>query len=125
MPSKNEGSEIPNKRKRKGRKATSESGADEYLSVTGDRHKVIMTPTGIMMEDGLVPYKNIVRIYKKKDTDFYGYARIRIWFTSGKITVRKVKSADAIRFILAVRKKIKELEKKQAEDSVKDDPIFF
>ncbi len=121
MPSKNEGSEIHNKRKRKGRKAR----ADEYLSVTGDRHKVIMTPTGIMMEDGLVPYKNIIRIYKKKDTDFYGYARIRIWFTSGKITVRKVKSADAIRFILAVRKKMKELEKKQGEDSVKDDPIFF
>ena len=124
MPSKNEGSEIPNKRKRKGKKATS-NGADEYLSVTGDRHKVIMTPTGIMMEDGLVLYKNIVRIYKKKDTDFYGYARIRIWFTSGKITVRKVKSADASRFILAVRKKMKELEKNQAEDSVKDDPIFF
>ena len=125
MPSKNEGSEIPNKRNKKRRKATAKAGSDEYLSVTGDRHKVIMTPTGIMMEDGLVPYKNIVRIYKKKDTDFYGYARIRIWFTSGKITVRKVRSAEASRFILAVRKKMKELEKNQDEDSVKDDPIFF
>ncbi|MEL7669487.1 hypothetical protein [Methanobacterium sp.] len=125
MPSKKEGSEIPNKRKRKRRKVTAKSRADEYLSVTGDRHKVIMTPTGIMMEDGLVLYKNIVRIYKKKDTDFYGYAKIRIWFTSGKITVRKVNSAEATRFILAVRKKMKELEKKQAEDSLKDDPIFF
>lgn len=125
MPLKKEGSVIPDKRKRKRRKTVSKAGSDEYLSVTGDRHKVIMTPTGIMMEDGLVLYKNIVRIYKKKDTDFYGYARIRIWFTSGKITVRKVKSAEASRFILAVRKKMKELEKKQTEDSVKDDPIFF
>lgn len=124
MPSKKEGSEIPNKRKKKRRKATS-SGADEYLSVIGDRHKVIMTPTGIMMEDGLVLYKNIVRIYKKKDTDFYGYAKIRIWFTSGKITVRKVKSADATRFILAVRKKMKKMETQEAEDSGKDEPMFF
>ena len=121
MPSKKEGSEIPNKRKKKRRKAPS----DEYLSVTGDRHKVIMTPTGIMMEDGLVLYKNIVRIYKKKDTDFYGYAKIRIWFTSGKITVRKVKSADATRFILAVRKKMKKMETQKAEDSGKDEPMFF
>ena len=125
MPSKKEGSEIHNKRKRKRRKVTSECGADEYLSVTGDRHKVIMTPTGIMMEDGLVLYKNIVRIYKKKDTDFYGYAKIRIWFTSGKITVRKVKSADATRFILAVRKKMKKMETQEAEDSGKDEPMFF
>ena len=124
MPSKKEGSEIPNKRKKKRRKATSD-GAGEYLSVTGDRHKVIMTPTGIMMEDGLVLYKNIVRIYKKKDTDFYGYAKIRIWFTSGKITVRKVKSADATRFILAVRKKMKKMETQKAEDSGKDEPMFF
>ncbi|MGB9978111.1 hypothetical protein [Methanobacterium sp.] len=123
MPSKKEGSEIINKRKRKRKKAVSDT-AEEYLSVTGDRHKLIMTPTGIMMEDGLVPYKNIIRIYKKKDTDFYGYAKIRIWFTSGKITVRKVNSAEATRFILAVRKKMKELEKNQAEYS-KDDLMFF
>lgn len=116
MPSKKEGSEIHSTRKRKGRKATTDK-SNEYLSVTGDRHKLIMTPTGIMMEDGLVLYKNIVRIYKKKDTDFYGYVKIRIWFTSGKITVRKVNSAEASRFILAVRKKMKELEKKQSEDS--------
>ena len=125
MPSKKEGSEIINKGKRKRRKATSDSGSDEYLSVTGDRHDLSMTPTGIMMEDGLVLYKNIVRIYKKKDTDFYGYAKIRIWFTSGKITVKKVNSAEASRFILAVRKKMKELEKKQAENSSNDDIIFF
>ena len=125
MPSKKEGSEILNKRKKRGRKAKPKDRSDEYLSVTGDRHKVIMTPMGIMMEDGLVLYKNIIRIYKKKDTDFYGYVRIRIWFTSGKITVRKVRSADASRFILAVRKKMKESEKQQAENSINSDSMFF
>jgi hypothetical protein len=119
MPSKKEISKTPNKRKRKDLRKP--AAADEHLSVTGDRHNLIMTPTGIMMEDGLVLYKNIVRIYKKKDTDFYGYAKIRIWFTSGKITVKKVNSAEASRFILAVRKKMKEVEKKQIENSNKND----
>ncbi|HEX3014322.1 MAG TPA: hypothetical protein VHO92_08630 [Methanobacterium sp.] len=122
MPSKNEGSEIHSTRKRKRKKATTDK-SNEYLSVTGDRHKLIMTSTGIMMEDGLVLYKNIVRIYKKKDTDFYGYVKIRIWFTSGKITVRKVNSAEASRFILAVRKKMKESEKERTEDSDENNPI--
>ena len=107
MPSK-KGSKTPPKRN--GRR---KSAANEYLSVAGDRHNLIMTDTGIMMEDGLVPYKNIVHIYKKKDTDFYGYAKIRIWFTSGKITVKKVNPTEANKFILAVRRKMKELEKKE------------
>ncbi len=113
MPPRKERSERPNKRNRKDNKPP----ANEYLSVAGDRHALIMTPMGIMMEDGLVLYKNIVRIYKKKDTDFYGYAKIRVWFTTGKTTVRKVNSAEASKFILAVRKKIKELENEQIENS--------
>ena len=121
MPSKREGSKTNNRKRKDRRKAS--PGANEYLSIAGDRHNLIMTPQGIMMEDGLVTYKNIVRIYKKKDTDFYGYARIRVWFTTGKTTVRKVKSGEASKFILAVRKKMKELGEEKTEDSTENDLI--
>ena len=107
MPSKKEGFKTPPQRKNRRKSDT----ANEYLSISGDRHDLIMTSMGIIMEDGLVPYKNITRIYKKRDTDFYGYAKIRVMFTGGKITVRRVNSGEASKFILAVRKKMKELKK--------------
>ncbi|MEN6553194.1 MAG: SHOCT domain-containing protein [Methanobacterium sp.] len=119
MPSNKEISEIL-RAKREERSKIEES--PDYVSVTGYGHHLIMGPEGIKMGNSLIPFKKINGIYTEKDNSIRG-VKLKLMVNGGTIKIKDVNQKEADKFIIAVRKKLEELEEEKIENTSEISPM--
>jgi hypothetical protein len=81
-----------------------------------------MGPEGIKMGNSLIPFKKINGIYTEKDSSVLG-VKLKVMVNGGTIKIKNVNQKEANKFILAVRKKLKELEEEKIENSCGISPM--